>query len=422
VKKLRKALRILGPGFITGASDDDPSGIGTYSQTGAMFGYSQLWMSLFSLPLMIVVQEMCGRIGIVTGSGLAGVIRRHYAKKVLYVAVIILLVANTINIGADLGAMASAAQLLVPIPFDVMLIFMTLLTLVLEVFVSYRTYSVYLKYLTLSLLTYVVSLFVVKQDWHAIVLSTLIPTVQLTPAYLMNLVAFLGTTISPYMFFWQASEEVEEQVMQKHITDMGAAVARVDRVGIRHMRQDTIAGMTFSNVITFFIIATTASTLFAHGLHNIQTATDAAQALRPLAGPLTSLLFAMGVLGTGLLAVPVLAGSASYALSEAFGWRAGLYRKFSDAHGFYGVITIATLIGLLVNFTTIKPFTLLYYTAVLNGLCAPPLIFLILKIANDKKVLGKYVNSPRSNAFGYLTAVLLAACAIALMYSLFRPT
>ncbi len=421
MKKLRKLLKILGPGFITGASDDDPSGIGTYSQTGALFGYTQLWTVLFSLPLMIAVQEMCGRIGIVTGSGLAGVVRTHYSKSLLYFAVFILLIANTINIGADLGAMASSAQLLVPIPFTVLLICMTIITLVLEVFVSYRTYSKYLKYLTLSLLTYVASLFVIKQDWHAIVLSTIIPTIQFSPAYLLNIVALLGTTISPYLFFWEASEEVEEEVLQHKLPDMDAVVKRIDRKGIRTMREDTTAGMVFSNVITFFIIATTASTLFAHGLHSIETATDAAQALRPLAGPFASVLFTMGVIGTGLLAVPVLAGSASYALSEAFGWRAGLYRKFSQAHGFYGVISIATLIGLLVNFTSIKPFTLLYYTAILNGICAPPLIFLILKIGNDKNILGKYVNSRTSNIVGYTTAGLMSVCAVAVIYTIFKP-
>lgn len=381
-----------------------------------MFGYSQLWTALFAFPFMVVIQDMCGRIGLVTGKGLAGVIRKHYSKPLLYISVVILLFANTMNIGADLGAMASAAQLIIPLPFSVLLILMTALTLSLEIFVSYKVYSGYLKYLALSLLVYILTVFVVKQDWPAILLSTLVPTIVFSREYLVNLIAILGTSISPYLFFWQASQEVEEQVLNNRMKDMGDDIApKVRSSDLVTMRHDTAWGMFFSNLIMFFIIASTASTLYTHGIHNIETATQAAEALQPLAGRFTSILFAVGIIGTGLLAVPVLAGSASYALSEAFGWKAGLYRKVQQAHGFYGVITISTLLGLIINFTSIKPFTLLYYTAILNGICAPPLIFILLKIVNNKEILGKHTNSLLFNVVGYFIAILMSVCSLVLL-------
>ncbi len=400
-------LKKLGPGFITGASDDDPSGIATYSQTGAQFGYTQLWTTLFSLPFMIVIQEMCGRIGMVTGTGLAGVIRKHHSKKILYAAVSLLMIANTINIGADLGAMAAAANLILGWPFIPLLIGMTLLTLVLEIFISYKTYAMFLKYLTLSLFAYIITLFIVKQPWNTILWSTFVPHITFSKDYLMNIVALLGTTISPYLFFWQADEEVEEEVAEGKLKAMGVGTPKIDASDIKRMRIDTAMGMTFSNVIAFFIIATAASTLGAHGITDITTADQAAKALEPLAGPFASLLFAIGIIGTGLLAVPVLAGSASYALSEAFGWREGLYLKMKQAHGFYGIITIATLGGLLINFTHIPPFKVLYYTAVLNGVVSPPLMILILLIANDKKIMGKFVNGTWSNVLGWMITIVM---------------
>ncbi len=417
-KKRGNFLQKLGPGFITGASDDDPSGIGTYSQTGAQFGYAQLWLALWTLPFMIAVQEMCGRIGLVTGKGLSGVIRKHYSRAVLYPAVFLLLLANAVNIGADLGAMASSAQLLVPVPFTPLLLGMTVITLFLEVFVCYKTYSRYLKYLTLSLFAYFLVAFTVTQDWGAIALATLVPHVSLTGDYLFNVVAMLGTTISPYLFFWQASEEVEEEVAQGKLRAMGVGVPRITDGDIRIMQTDTGIGMLFSNLVTFFIITTTASTLHANGIVRIQTAADAAQALRPLAGSFTAVLFAIGIVGTGLLAVPVLAGSASYAVSEAFKWREGLYLKFEKAHGFYGVITLATLVGLLVNYTGVPPFTMLYYTAVLNGVIAPPLMVLILLIANNRNVMGTRVNSLRANVLGIVITAIMAACSVAVLLSL----
>ncbi len=408
--KVKKFLKILGPGFITGASDDDPSGIATYSQTGAQFGYQQLWATLFTIPFMTVVQEMCGRIGLVTGKGLAGVIRKHYSKPFLFAAVFILFFANIINIGADLGAMASSAQLVFKLPFAVWLIGMTVVTLILEVFVSYRLYSQFLKYLALSLFAYIFTVFIIKQDWMKIFVSTLVPSISFSKDYILNIVAFLGTTISPYLFFWQAGEEVEEEVEEKKLRTMGLGKPTINIRTIRKMRADTLIGMVFSNLISFFIIITTASTLAQHGIKTIESADQAALALQPIAGNLTFILFAVGIIGTGLLAVPVLAGSASYALAEAFGLKEGLYRKFTQAHGFYGIITIATLIGLLVNFTHVKPFQMLYYTAALNGISAPLLLVFIIVIANNKKIMGKYTNSlPRNIAAWTITGVMTLA-------------
>ena len=418
MKKLKKFLSYLGPGFITGASDDDPSGIATYSQTGAAFGYSQAWTALFSYPFMSVVQEMCGRIGMVTGKGLSGVIRHHYSAFVLYFAVLLLVIANTVNIGTDLGAMAASGQLLFGIPFIVWLLGVTALTLLLEVFVSYKIYSKYLKFLTFSLFAYVVTVFVVKQDWSELFVSTVFPSFSLNKDYLMNIVAILGTTISPYLFFWQAGEEVEEEVAQSKLRVMGRGVPKITNRDIRGMRIDTLVGMFFSNLVMFFIIATTASTLHANGIQNIETAPQAAEALRPLAGNLAYLLFAAGIIGTGLLAVPVLAGSASYALSEAFGWREGLYRRFTQAHGFYGIITIAILFGLMINFIQIPPFKMLYYTAILNGICAPPLMILIMRISSNQKIMGSNVNTRLSNVLGWTITAVMGLSAVVLLVSL----
>lgn len=409
-------MKVLGPGFITGASDDDPSGIATYSQTGAQFGYSQLWTALFTFPFMTVIQEMCGRIGLVTGKGLAGVIRIHYPKPLLYSAVFLLLLANTINIGANLGAMASSAQLVIGIPFIYLLIGMTVLSLILEIFLSYKTYAKYLKYLTFSLFAYIIVAFIVKQDWGAIARSTLFPHISFDEGYLLNIVALLGTTISPYLFFWQANEEVEEEVATKKLRMYGAGIPKIHKKDIHEMRIDTIVGMLFSNIVMLFIIITAASTLYRNGIHTVFTADQAASALRPIAGQWAFLLFALGIIGTGLLSVPVLSGSASYALSEAFGWKAGLYRKFQKAHGFYGVITIATLVGLLVNFTSISPFRMLYYSAVINGIAAPPLMILILFTANKKSVMGNYTNSIWSNILGIFITVVMFISAVMLVW------
>jgi NRAMP (natural resistance-associated macrophage protein)-like metal ion transporter len=407
---LKKLFKKLGPGFITGAADDDPSGIATYSQTGAQFGYAQLWIALFATPFMIAIQEMCGRIGLVTGRGLAAVIKERFGKTILLISVGLLLVANTVNIGADLGAMASSAQLVFGGEFMVLLVGMAILILVLEIFVSYKTYSQYLKYFALTLLAYVAAAFAVKQDWLHIFRSLFVPTVVMSKDYFFNLVAILGTTISPYLFFWQASEENEEEIVLGKLAGMDEGVPEVTADDVKKMRFDTVTGMIFSNIITFFIIATTASTLGRAGIMNVATATEAAAALRPLAGPFTSIIFALGVVGTGLLAVPVLAGSASYAIAETLGWRSGLYRKLKDAHGFYGIITIATLVGILINLIGIPPFRLLYYAAALNGIIAPILMALILIIAGNSLIMGDRVNGIWTKIFGWgATAAMFAA-------------
>jgi NRAMP (natural resistance-associated macrophage protein)-like metal ion transporter len=418
LRKLKKFLAGLGPGFITGASDDDPAGIATYSQTGALFCYQQLWTAPFSFPFMTAVQEMSGRIGIVTGRGLAALIRTHYPRPILWGAIATLLLTNTITIGANLGAMASSARLLVDIPFVALLLGMTALTLAMEIFVSYRAYVRVLKYLALSLLAYIFTAFVVKQDWAAIAVATVVPTLSLSREYLLNIVAILGTTISPYLFFWQASEEVEEEVENHKLQRMNWGRPHITMRDIRKMRRDTTIGMFISNFVMFFIIVATASTLGAAGLHNIQTADQAANALKPLAGDMAAALFALGIVGTGLLAIPVLAGSASYAVAEMFKWREGLYMKVQKAHGFYGVITIATLLGLMINFSPIPPFRLLYFTAVLNGFAAPPIIFLMLVIANNPKIMGKYTNSRFSNILGGGITVIMTAAALMLATSL----
>lgn len=415
MKGLKKILKSLGPGFITGASDDDPSGIATYSQTGALFGFSQAWTALFSFPLMTAVQEMCGRIGLVTGHGIAGVIKRYYSKKLLFFAVMLLFLANTINIGADLGAMAESAQLLFGLPFYVWLLVIVILTLSLEIFVSYKVYAQYLKFLTFTLFAYVITAFVVVHDFRAVLSSTFFPTFQLNREFLLNIIAVLGTTISPYLFFWQAGEEVEEEVAHHKLRSFGAGQPRVTPKDISRLRIDTVIGMFFSNVIMFFIIVTTGATLFPNGIHKIESAAQAASVLRPLAGDFAFLLFALGILGTGLLAVPVLSGSASYALSEAFGWKVGLYRKLRAAKGFYGTIALATLLGVAMNAFGFHSITFLYYTAVINGIIAPPLLVIILLIANNKKIMGNRVNNWILNVLGVVTVLIMSSAVVLLI-------
>jgi len=410
----KKALKLIGPGFITGASDDDPSGIGTYSQTGAMYGLKQLWTSLYSLPFMIVIQEMCGRVGLVTGTGIASVIKTHFGKKILYPIVLLLLIANTINVGADLGAMASSAQMIFGLPFMLWLVIMTIITVVLIVFVPYRLYVKYLKFLCITLLGYIVTVIVVKQDWSAVLKNSLIPTIILDKDYMMNIVALLGTTISPYLFFWQANEEVEDEDAMKTV---GAPVL-IEKVPnkkhIKMMRMDTIVGMTFSNIINFFVIDATAITLGAHGMHNIQTATDAAAALKPFAGDFAYILFGLGIMGTGLLAVPVLAASAGYAIAETFNWKASLSLKYFQAPGFYLVIAIISLSGIAIQFLTIAPFKWLYYTAIINGVAAPPIMVILLIICNRKKIMGNYINPPLANVMGIFITAVMAGAAVAM--------
>ncbi|MFA6160853.1 MAG: Nramp family divalent metal transporter [Patescibacteria group bacterium] len=410
-KFFKKFFKKFGPGFITGASDDDPSGIATYTQVGAQFGFGQLWLALFSFPLMAGIQETVARIGMVTGRGLTATVRRTLPKWVLYIFTFLILIANTANIGADLGAMADASRLLVPqVPFAIFAIGFTVLILVLEIFLTYKTYAKILKWFALTLFSYLITVIIVTTNWKALLLGAVVPHIAFDKNFFLMITAVLGTTISPYLFIWQSNEEVEEEVAEGKLTvrqRKGASNAE-----IRGMRQDTIVGMGFSQAIMFCIIATAAGTFFRHGLIDIQSSAQAAQALAPLAGRFASLIFSIGIIGTGLLAVPVLSASASYALSEAFGWKDGLYKKFKQAHGFYGVITIATLIGLLINFVGINPIKALIYAAVLNGLATPPLILIIMKIANDKKIMGRWINGKLSNTLGIVTLIVTITSAI----------
>ncbi len=407
-KTASSIINAIGPGFITGAADDDPSGIATYAQTGVQFGYGQLWTALFTFPFMLAIQEMCGRIGLVTGDGLSGVIRKHYSKTVLFFIVGLLLIVNTVNIGADLGAMASATELITGIPFTYWIVGFAVGTLGLEIFVSYPHYAKFLKYLTLSLFAYIITALIVTQNWYDVLLATVVPSLTFSKDYLFNITAVLGTTISPYLFFWQADEEVEEEIEARKIKAIGTGKPKVSSVDIWRMRLDTFSGMFFSNLVMLFVIITSAATLRGHGAIQIDTAAQAAEALRPLAGPFASWLFAIGIIGTGLLAIPILAGSAAGAFAEAASWKSGLSLKLQQARGFYTVIALSTLFGLGLNFLHIPPFKLLYDTAVLSGLISPPLLILILFISNNTKIMGKHTNSFTSNALGWtITAVMM---------------
>jgi Mn2+ and Fe2+ transporters of the NRAMP family len=414
--KIRIYLKSLGPGLITGASDDDPSGIGTYSQTGAQFGYAQLWTAIFTFPLMTAVQEICARIALHTGRGLAEVIREHYPKPILYLSVLLLFIANTINVGADLGAMAASCQSLLNIPFSLWLVVITFFSVGLEIFVSYKRYARLLRFLTFSLFAYVLVAFVVSQNWQEVLRNTFIPTVLFNKDYLLNLVAVLGTTISPYLFFWQASQEVEEQIDEGK-TSL-AARKRVSKTELKWMRTDVTAGMFFSNLVMWFIIVTTASTLYRHGVTDIDSAPKAAEALKPIAGNFAAVVFAAGIIGTGLLAIPILAGSSAYAVAETFRWRAGLYLKLRHAWGFYGVIAFSTLLGAAMNFIGINPIKALYYTAVINGVIAPPLLWTIMLIGNNRKIMQDKVNGRASNLLGWVATIVMTIAAVALLLAM----
>jgi Mn2+/Fe2+ NRAMP family transporter len=410
--KLKNIVKSAGPGLITGVADDDPSGIATYAQTGAMFGVSQLWLALFTLPFMIAIQEMCGRIGMVTGQGLSSVIKQYYSKKILYSAIALLAITNIINIGADLGAMASAAQLISPFSFSSLLVGLSIFTVLVEILVPYKVYVRFLKYLALTVFAYILAAFAVHQDWGTIFLATITPHIEWNTAYLLNITAMLGTTISPYLFFWQANQEIEESLLSGKMVQGNTHAPKINNHDISQMRSDTALGMFVSNLVTFFIIITTAGTLGVHGIREITSASQVAEALRPFAGNASYILFTLGILGTGLLAVPVLAGSAAYAIAEAFGWKSGLGKTFTQAKAFYWVIIVSTLIGVCINVSHINPIAMLYYAAALNGILAPPLMILILCIANNKKILGAHVNSFLSNTFGVCITVCMSIISI----------
>lgn len=395
--------------MVTGASDDDPSGIATYSAAGASLGYATLWLALVTFPLMAAVQYSCAKIGMVSGVGLAGVVRQHYPRKLLYAAVVLLMVANTINAGTDIGAIAAAIHLLVPIPITVMIVPITVAIAAFQVFGAYRLIERVFKWLTLSLFAYIGSALFAHPDPVQVLRNTFIPTVRLDATFLSTLVALLGTTISPYLFFWQASQEVEEE------SDMGRNYA--ERLGasdeeLRDAAWDVNLGMLFSNVVMYFIILASAATLFQAGHHNITSATEAARALRPIAGDAAALLLALGLIGSGLLAVPVLLGSSAYALAETFGWRWGLDLTFREAKPFYLAILISAAVGMLVNFAGINPIRALFLTAVLNGVLAPPLLVLVMLAANNRRIMGSRVNGPAANILGWAATAGMFAAAI----------
>jgi NRAMP (natural resistance-associated macrophage protein)-like metal ion transporter len=380
-------VRALGPGLITGASDDDPGGIGTYSSVGAQFGMTILWMAAWLLPMMLAIQETCARIGIVTNKGLAAVLKQHFKKRTVLMAVLLLMIANIANIGADLGAMAASLNMVSGINYAVGAIFFAIAIILLEIFVKYHVYVKVLKWLTLSVFAYIVAGFMTNPNWAVIFKNSFIPQISFTKEYIFAMIAVFGTTITPYLFFWQASEEVEDGKMNHSLHNKKVIKARVSL-----MRTDVNVGMILANIVFFFIVITTANVLFANGITNIDSAQDAALALRPLAGDYAFLLFAIGIIGTGFLAVPILAGSGAYALSELMSWNNGLEEKFSKAKSFYLVITISIFVGLAMNFLGINPIKALYWSAFLNGVIALPLLAIIMKIGGDKKIMGRETN------------------------------
>jgi len=419
VQKTRQYWNILGPGLTTGASDDDPSGIATYSQTGAQYGFQLLWLSVVTFPLMAIVQEMCARIGLATGRGLAANIRSHFSRKVLYSCTIALFAANAFNIGADLGAMAKAAQLLNHgIDFSLAVIGFALLSVLLQIYLPYAKYAHYLKWLALILLAYVASAIMAHLDWSTVLSKAVVPSIHWSKEQLVLICAILGTTISPYLFFWQTSQEVENEIMDGE-TSVAARQKVIDEKHIKAMRIDVWSGMLLSNVVMFFIIAACGAVLFPQGISHIQTAAQAAEALRPFAGNSTYWLFAIGIIGTGLLAIPVLAGASSYAAAESFKWREGLYRKFRQAHAFYGTLILSVLVGLAINFLHIDPIKALIYSAVANGLVAPLILLMIVLISSNHKTMGQWVNRPSTKWAGLAVTGLMTLAGLAVTFSLF---
>ena len=422
--KKKSIISIFGPGVITGASDDDPSGIATYSQAGAQFGFGMLWMILFLYPLMATVQEICARLGLITGNGLAGIMKKRYSRKIVYPIASLLLIANTINIGADIGAMAASIRLIFPqLPLFLVSLSFTAFIVISEIMVPYEKYVKILKYLTLSLFAYLITTIIVGGNLQEILMSTIVPNVQLSSDFIMMFVAIAGTTISPYLFFWQTSEEAEEEVAENKIKDIGKGKPKVSKQEVKLMRADVAIGMAFAQLIMWGIIVTTAGSLHNNGITDIQTAEQAATALEPLvksfpqAGVIAKTIFALGIVGTGLLAIPVLAGSCGYVLSDAFGWKQGLGKKFRKAKYFYLVIAAATITGFLINFANIDPIKALVYAAVINGIVSVPLLFIIMKLSNDTNILGNKTNSRLSNILGWAAFVIMSV-AVIMMFAL----
>ena len=413
--RLARLLRVIGPGVVTGASDDDPSGIGTYAVAGARLGYSVLWIALVTFPLMVAVQYMCAKISMVTGKGLAGVLRDHFPRSILIPAVSILLLTNTLNAGANLMAMAEVTQMFLPLPLPFLILPIAGIILAVQIFGAYGFVARLFKWLSLSLLAYLGAAILAKPDWSEVLRGTFLPSLRIDRDSLLILVGILGTTISPYLFFWQGDMEVEEEIRRGRMTlkERGG----VTDAELRDARTDVSLGMFFSNVGMYVIILATGATLFQSGITNITSASEAAMALRPLAGDAAGTLFALGILGTGFLSVPVLTCSASYALSEALGWRYGLNEPPRAAKRFYGIIIASTVVGTLVGFIGINPIQALVWTAVLNGLIAPPLLLLILRIANDRNLMGDRVNGRVLNFLGWATTLAMGGAALALTLS-----
>ncbi len=408
----------LGPGLTTGASDDDPSGIATYSQAGAQHGFGFLWLSLWTFPLMSTVQEMCARIGMVTGRGLAGNIRIYYSRRLLKFITLLLFSANAFNIGADLGAMAKAAQLLNPsLKFWWLVVGFAVFSIMLQVLTPYAKYARYLKWLALVLFSYIISALLANIDWGQAIHQTLFPDISLGKDSFLLIAAILGTTISPYLFFWQTSQEVEEKIKD------GKTTLRMRRSAtapeqIKKMRVDVWSGMFLSNVVMFFIIAVSGWVLFPNGITNITSAAQAAEALRPFAGDATYFLFAIGIIGTGLLAIPVLAASSSYAIAESLRWKSGLHQTLRQAHAFYGIIIMSMLVGLGLNFVGIDPIKALIYSAAFNGIVAPFVLFFIVRLSSNKKVMGHWVNRKTTTVIGWITTTIMALAGAAALYTM----
>jgi NRAMP (natural resistance-associated macrophage protein)-like metal ion transporter len=425
VSSFRKLVKSFGPGFVTGAADIDPSTVATYTQAGAKFGLGMLWMVLFQLPSMIALQEMCARIGLTSGKGLTDVIKRKYSNKVVYIISSLLLIVNTINIGADLGAMGASINLLIPqLPIFVATIIFSAIIVASEVIIPYRNFVRLLKYLTLVLFAYVITAIVVGGNWVNIFVATVTPTIQFTSDFTMMFVAVFGTTITPYLFFWQASEEAEEDVKKGKIKEIGKGHPNVSSKEISVMKKDVAVGMIFSQFMIWTIIITAAGSLHDHGLTNIQSTSQAAKALEPLvksfpgAGQISKIIFALGIIGTGLLAIPILAGSSAYALSDTFGWRQGLNKKFTRAKKFYLVIIVSTSIGLWITYSNINIIQALIITAVINAVTSIPLLFILMRIANDKNILQNKTNGRLSNIVGWFTFCVMTISVAILFLSL----
>lgn len=418
LSSLKRFLKVLGPGLITGASDDDPSGIGTYAIAGASFGFSTLWLALITLPMMSSVQFICAKIGMVSGRGLAGVLKTHYPHKFVYVSVFSLVIANSINAGADIGAIAAGINLLVPVPVWSLIVPIAVAVIALQIWGSYRLIANVFKWLTLVLLAYVASAFFSKPDFGEIMRGTFIPSFPWDRTFLALIVGILGTTISPYMFFWQSNQEVEEEIAAGRKT-LSQRKGATDSE-LKYAALDVNLGMLVSNLVMYFIILSTAATLFKTGKTEIQSAAEAAQALRPLAGRAAEALLALGLIDTGFLAVPILTGSSAYAVAEAFGWKRGFDRHPEHAKEFYWLIAASTFLGMLINFAGINPMKALFVTAVINGFLAPPLLILIMRVSNNREIMGPRVNGRLLNVTGWVTAAVMSAAALALIVTWVR--